>query len=150
MKFVAKENFEGMKGLKSLWLDGNEISEIPIDVFLYVRNLEELSLSSNKLKSLDNNLLVRLPSLKVFRANFNELQEINDFLFDRNEMIKEISFRKNKLMRVSMKFEDFDELKRIDLRSNICIDACAKEKVVSDNNCNLKVKELEEEIEKMC
>lgn len=149
VKKISKENFEGMLALTSLWLDRNEIEKIPQDTFRYLKKLKKLSLSHNKLQSLQNDLLVRLPSLRVFKVNYNQLQGFTDVLFERNEKLEEISFKKNKLMEISMDFQSFDFLRRVDFRSNVCIDVCADENS-SDYNCNFKVNELQEEIERMC
>jgi Leucine-rich repeat (LRR) protein len=150
VKFISKDNFEGMQNLEKLQLNGNEIEEIPANAFVYVKKLRELDLSNNELKSLDDNLLVRLPMLQVFHANDNDLQEINEELFERNENLKEVALRGNKIMQISMDFSSLVKIERIDLGSNVCIDGCSSKKSKESQECSWKKEDLLEEIERLC
>ena len=150
VKFVSEDNFEGMRNLKKLSLQENEIEKIPQDAFIYLKHLTELNLSKNKLKLLHDDTFARLFKLRNFAASHNDLQDINEEMFGRNKNLEVISLKKNRIVRMSMNLENFDKLKRVDLRSNICIDTCVDERKRSKHTCRGDIQELNKEIEKMC
>lgn len=153
LKFIEKRNFEHMQKLRELWLDENEIEELPSDTFQYLKNLEKLSLSKNKMKALHDDLFVRLPLLKYFAADRNQLQEITESLFERNENLSVLSVKRNKLMRIAISFDDFPKLRKVDFRYNLCVDICVEKRQLSYFSCDrgsLGKENFIEEIERIC
>ena len=147
---MVEENFEGMRNLKKLSLEENEIEKISQDAFIYLKHLEELNISKNKLKILHDDTFARLFKLRIFSASYNDLQDISEEMFGRNKNLEVISLKKNKIVRMWMNFENFEKLNRVDLRSNICIDSCVDDRKRSQHICRGNIQELNKEIERMC
>lgn len=125
VKYIEKANFEHMWNLKGLWMDQNKIEDIPKNAFHYLRKLETINLSNNKIKALHDDHFVRMAELKTFRAKNNQIHEVTEALFANNHNLIELSLQNNKLMIIEIDFNDLRKLKKVDLRSNICIDTCS-------------------------
>lgn len=124
IKEISKDAFQGLENLKFLYLDNNEIFRIFPGTFDHLENLEVLDLSGNKLQILDKEIFARNLNLKRINLNDNRLMILEDSIFSKNNTkLEQLLINNNKITAVAPKvFEDLQELKRIELQKNICID----------------------------
>ena len=72
LKKISADDFLGMSHLRILWLDFNEIDELPENLFKYVDNLEDVSFYSNNISKIDSEIFKNLKNLKKFDLRLNE------------------------------------------------------------------------------
>ncbi|XP_070508991.1 protein artichoke-like [Chironomus tepperi] len=79
LREIKADDFLGMSHLRILWLDFNEIVELPENLFKNVEHLEDVSFYSNRIAKIDPKIFENLKNLKKFdlRGNekFNEIFE---------------------------------------------------------------------------
>lgn len=149
VKQVKRINFQHLRRLIDLRLDGNEIELIFSDTFWDLENLQWLSIASNRLKTLPVGLTLRMPKLLWFTIDANEIERLDQKYFRTNQKIQLISFRGNKLEEITFDFKRFSQLILIDLAENECINMTVK------RNRNLDEKltgfeKVQNEVDKNC
>lgn len=90
----------------SLYLDHNNISEIPLGVFDNQEKLEILYLQNNHIKSLDKQLFVDLIKLEILNLENNQLTELDSDTFETLTSLQELYICSN-----SLKFLDASLIK---------------------------------------
>lgn len=130
LKFIRRRNFKNMPNLLDLRLDKNEIETIYSDTFWDLKKLEWLSLSGNRLKVLTEGLTIMSPKLLWFTANDNQIEYFDANFFQNNLDLEAITLNGNLLTIVRINITQFEKLKFLDLRRNICINELAR--TVSD------------------
>lgn len=124
LKFISRKNFIGFNKLKNLDLRFNEIEAIPDDAFIDLFSLEVLTLSGNLIKKLPNNFaFVSMMELRYFDASDNEIREFDDEIFSLNPKLEEILLENNKIKTIKSRFQKFNSIGFIDLKSNACVDS---------------------------
>lgn len=121
LKHIARKNFVGFGGLKTLDLRYNEIQTIPGDAFVDLFNLEVLTISGNLIKMLPTNAFVSMMDLRYFDASDNEITEFDDEVFSMNSQLEEILLENNKINSINANFAKFNRIGFIDLRDNACV-----------------------------
>ncbi|KAL7026929.1 hypothetical protein ACKWTF_005238 [Chironomus riparius] len=148
LRVISKNNFAGLKHLKSLNLADNKIKFIDSDAFDDLTSLEELDLSGNELSTLDSEIFRKLKNLKTLRIGSNQIHsfppnlfqnlrnlvnisishqhisDINANTFKANTKLKNVWMNSNKLKSLSpnMFTSKLKDLEYVDMRDNKCID----------------------------
>lgn len=121
IKSVAENAFRGKieTVLESLYLDGNDIADIPPATFRNLTNLKLLSVTSNKIAALSPETFRGLPSLTTVYLYLNELGSLPDGLFSDCASLNLLLLNGNKLSRLSeMSFGRLSVLEELQLQDN--------------------------------
>lgn len=123
MKFLLRKNFKNMPRLKTLSLHENEINDLAEDTFWDLNALEKVDLSRNNLVYFQPKLFINMPKLVELNANHNSLEFLDGRLFKRNLDLERATFQFNKINVISIDFNQLINVKEINLKDNVCIDA---------------------------
>lgn len=119
---LQKNDFEGFKLLKEIFIRFNNLTSIDPEVF-NLQGLEILDLSSNNIQSLPSKLFLKLIQLKSLNLSNNSLQKLPAELLLRKNKIQEFWLNNNKLEIIEIQV--IRCLRRaliVDLSNNECID----------------------------
>ena len=85
-----------LKSVKRLFIDGNNLKDLNLDVFTGTTNLETLSLQRNSLSRVPSGVFSSLAQLKRLYLSHNELQQLEDGAFEglRNVVYLDLSFNR--------------------------------------------------------
>ena len=108
--------FQGLKELKKLMLDGNEIKEV---VGFSLPSLEKLFLAKNRIEILNQNSLNGLRSLKFLTLEDNQIFYIHKHSFKVNTLLEEMNLNRNDLRFLEPEtFSNNPTLKELSLNHN--------------------------------
>lgn len=62
---VPEDSFEGLQQLRHLWLDDNNLTEVPVVSLRHQENLQALTLALNRIAYIPDNAFANLTSLVV-------------------------------------------------------------------------------------
>lgn len=120
---INKKVLSGLKSLKKLFLDENEIQKIPEDSFDDLIELEVLDLDENKISFLSLRMLQNLRNLKEISVHDNEIQKIEGNIFTANPNLEIIKMQNNKIYKLSPELiNNLPKLKVFNLKRNECVD----------------------------
>ena len=122
LKFIERENFNGMEAMKTLDLRRNKISLISDEVFMDLINLKKINLSGNLISILPSNVFNSMYHLSNFIMNENFIELFDSDIFRHNHKLEEIHLWRNKVKTIRIDSKKFVKLTIFDLRQNICID----------------------------
>ena len=112
-------DFAGLDNLKTLFLDGNQLSALPEDVFAGLGSLEELFLNHNQLSELPEDVFAGLDSLEDLFLNHNQLSELPEDVFDGLGSLEELWLSNNQLSELPEDvFDGLDSLEDLFLNHN--------------------------------
>ncbi len=74
--------FQGFAQLRELWLNSNQLSNLPEDVFAGLVGLRELYLSFNQLSNLPEHIFASLTQLRWLMLASNQLSNLPEHVFD--------------------------------------------------------------------
>lgn len=97
VKKVSKDVFAGLRKLKLLNLESNQIQTIDENSFNDLVSLEELDLRTNKITMLPRKILHHLRSLEILNLQNNPLVSIHDDFIDNLQKLKKVYLNKNKI-----------------------------------------------------
>lgn len=75
-------DFEGLTGLRQLWLNGNRLRTLPQGIFADLRNIDEILLGFNRIESLPPGVFSGLPTLRRLFLWGNRLSDLPTGIFD--------------------------------------------------------------------
>ena len=105
-------DFQGLTGLRNLFLHDNKLTEIPTGLFSGLSNLEILNLSGNALKDLPADLFHGLPKLRYLYVSNNQLTGLPRELFNNLSNLENLGLEVNQL--TSLPAGLFDGLHKLD------------------------------------
>ncbi|MGS6019339.1 NEAT domain-containing protein [Streptococcus pyogenes] len=108
------------KNITELHLDGNQITEIPKELFSQMKQLRFLNLRSNHLTYLDKDTFSfkNLPKLSVLDLSTNEISNLPNGIFKQNNQLTKLDFFNNLLTQVEESvFPDVETL-NLDVKFN--------------------------------
>lgn len=119
-KFIIEENqFYRLTSLKSLYLHGNNIEEIPKDAFQGLKKLHTLHLWSNNINSLENGVFDDLKALRSLELSKNNLTNISEELFSKLIKLEWLNLSGNNITQIPANiFRNNVALKNIRLEQN--------------------------------
>jgi hypothetical protein len=123
LRFIMREDFEGLTKIESLSFYQNSIKEIPEDALFDLTQLKFLSFSYNQLTSLPILLLQNLPKLEYMSFTRNKLKYLSLYLFEFNTNLQTVSFEHNEIavFPPELVFQ-LQKLESLNLNGNKCID----------------------------
>ena len=98
---IKRGDFAGLSSLKNLYLHGNDLKDLPDDVFTGLSSLTHLGLYNNELTSLTAKMLSGLPSLEGLYLKGNDLKDLPDRVFAGLPSLKELHLGGNQLTTLS-------------------------------------------------
>ena len=112
-------DFAGLDNLKTLFLDGNQLSALPEDVFDGLGSLEELFLNHNQLSELPEDVFDGLDSLEDLFLSNNQLSELPEDVFAGLGSLEELWLSNNQLSELPEDvFAGLDSLEELWLSNN--------------------------------
>lgn len=116
---LNSRSFAGLKSLKALYLENNQIKVLERDTFKGLHNLNELDLSGNRLVLLKPWYFKGLPRLEVLKLNGNYIVNIQKKTFVHSNQITEIDFSDNLLTVIEKSaFHSLSHLNILKLNNN--------------------------------
>ncbi|MCA9836379.1 MAG: leucine-rich repeat protein, partial [Trueperaceae bacterium] len=118
----AIQSIEGLqyaRGLTKLFLDNNQIANLPDGIFDDLTNLTSLELANNKLVDLSNGPFDKLSGLTILTLTTNQLTSLPDHVFDALSSLTSLSLSLNKLNSLPLSiFDQLSQLKFLSLDRN--------------------------------
>lgn len=114
--------FMYLDNLKKLWIDNNQITDLPYNLFFRNKKLKELNCMHNKIKKIPENLFLTVDKLEVVWFGSNQLEYLSGFLFKNSKNLKEIHFENNKISKISLVFFDNLNLEVTSFYGNPCVE----------------------------
>jgi Leucine-rich repeat (LRR) protein len=144
LKYVERRQLAKIPQLTDLSVAGNQIEDLPEDVFDNLVNLETLDISDNQIKVLPPKLLWNLPKLKEFGASDNQIELIPQDFFKNNKELESIWIKDNKITQIEVDFTLLPKLSVLYLVENKCInEACYP--------CEIeRLRQIQEKINRNC
>lgn len=118
IKRIIPGCFTKMKNLKELSLQGNELIELPKNIFSGLQKLKKIDLSDNKIKRVNKYVFNTLSNVTEINLSRNELLTIQRHTFSTMKRLRSIHLSKNNILKVSEKAFDNITIDMIDLRFN--------------------------------
>uniref|UniRef100_A0A6M2DRJ4 Putative insulin-like growth factor-binding protein complex acid labile subunit agrilus planipennis n=1 Tax=Xenopsylla cheopis TaxID=163159 RepID=A0A6M2DRJ4_XENCH len=112
--------WSGMKAIKKIYLQNNEIKEIPYKMFHDMNSLIDLRLDKNKISNLNFGVFFGLNHLKSLNLSFNELTTIDHNVLFELQNLEDLYLGGNKLTTIPSHdiFATLKHLKRVGLSRN--------------------------------
>ena len=107
---IEPRKLMGLDSLKYLYLQKNQLTEIPSD-FVYYHTLERLDLSTNQIKQLESYAFTHLKDLKYLHLQENKISVIQENAFDNLRNLEWLELMENKIE--TLKEDMFYELKSL-------------------------------------
>ncbi|KOC53091.1 hypothetical protein ADU90_00225 [Clostridium botulinum] len=102
-----------------LYINGNNIKDLPEGVFDRLVNLERLDLSGNRLSSLPTGIFDKLTKLKYLYLSGNQLKSINKDAFNKLTKLEELALDRNHIFNIPQGvFNNLTKLKLIGISEN--------------------------------
>lgn len=127
LKAISRTNFKNMQKLKYINLRSNELDTIDEDSLHELPLLTTFIIKKNKIRMLHRNTFARNPKLVRVDVMSNELEYLHGDLFKSNLLLQEAQFSDNKLTKIYIDFTQFKHIKKIDFRTNVCINQSLNE-----------------------
>jgi hypothetical protein len=105
---LKKNMLHTMKSLEDLFIDNNELHEIPSDFLMGLNNLKRFNCSCNQLQNFESIVFNSSPNLEEIDLHDNELLELDPRMFQILYKLQKIDFRNNKLSK-----ENKEALKKV-------------------------------------
>ena len=122
LKYIERNNFEGLNELIQIEFGVNFIENIPKDVFYSLPNLESLLLHNNKIEALDRDTFINNLKLKEIYIYGNKIEFLDAGLFRKNLKMEGIHIDHNRLMFIEPELlTPLKNLKVANFESNICL-----------------------------
>jgi Leucine-rich repeat (LRR) protein len=135
--------FRGLKNLKCLNLNSNQLSTLDSEIFSGLYNLLFLDLGNNKLSSVSTSLFMNLTKLAILNLGFNKLtdfKEDNRYVFSSMKMLAVLCLNNNLIHNfVDGLFDDLVNLRVLTLHLNYFLSFRSNEKSLFTNLRNLRV-----------
>ncbi|PFX12390.1 Relaxin receptor 1, partial [Stylophora pistillata] len=81
-----------MEELEELWLQGNNITELPPELFQDLENLQELDLSNNELGNLPPHIFRNITAVEFLKLDYNKIERLHEDQFQ--GLVKLFEFRR--------------------------------------------------------
>uniref|UniRef100_A0A672F1M1 Leucine-rich repeat-containing G-protein coupled receptor 4 n=1 Tax=Salarias fasciatus TaxID=181472 RepID=A0A672F1M1_SALFA len=115
---VPDNSFEGLQQLRHLWLDDNNLTEVPVGCLRHQANLQALTLALNRILYIPDNAFANLTSLVVLHLHNNRIKEIGDNCFAGLVNLETLDLNFNNLMVFPKAIEALPKLKELGFHSN--------------------------------
>ena len=116
---LPEDMFSELSNLKVLVLTDNRFTELPADTFAGLSSLEELWLDANALKAVPEKVFAGLSKLKVLRLDLNRLTQLPPGLFTDLESLEDLRLDGNRLSALPDGiFSGLSKLRRLQLGFN--------------------------------
>ena len=113
--------FNGLSNLDSLFLDYNNLTSLSTNLFQGLANLDQLSLNNNKLDNLPVGIFLGLTSLKKLHLSFNEFTRLPNDIFNETNL-NVLELQNNKLKELNPNtFRNLFNLNKLLLNNNALI-----------------------------
>lgn len=109
--------------LVTLNIDETEISNLPVDTFKDLVNLEELTIKKSFVKILPTKIFAPLKKLRFFDGKHNKVSKLEEKLFEDNFLIESINFSGNELREIKVDFTQLEKLSEVYLFNSGCINS---------------------------
>lgn len=146
IKYIDENTFQNLRQLKSLNLASNHIAELHLNTFKNMNELKTLNLNWNQLELLKAGVFNDCRNLQTLMLRQNKLKIIDKSILDPLESLQYIYLQGNVCVNRN-DYHDFIELKA-EIASK-CIDVCAENIQKITDEYNLKIMELQKEIQKL-
>ena len=111
--------FESVNNLNYLWLDNNELEDIPTRLFNNTGKLSILSLRNNKLTKLRRDMFKGLSKLEALHLDWNNLKNITEYSFVFLASLRSLTATYNQITELyEHSFNDLKSLISLDLSHN--------------------------------
>lgn len=101
IKELPKGVFDNLTNLKVLYLNGNKINKLPKGIFDKLKNLNTLGLSTNLISELPEGIFDNLGNLtEELSIGNNKITELPEHIFDNLSKLKSLGLSKNNLRRL--------------------------------------------------
>ena len=125
-------DLSGLAGLRTLWLGGNELAELPAEALAELGALVSLDLSGNRLAALPVALLRNLVRLRSLRLAGNHLATLPAGVFRSQEALSSLDISDNALASLPPSaFAGLDNLRSLQLAGNL-LEALPEQNVWAD------------------
>jgi Leucine-rich repeat (LRR) protein len=117
---IAPDTFgANLPKLNSLFLDNNEITELPSYTFNNLPKLRSLYLDNNKIQELHYDTFYNLPKLNVLNLKNNQIQELQVGIFNNLSKLRSLYLDNNKIQELHYDtFYNLQKLNILNLRNN--------------------------------
>ena len=113
------QDFNGLSGLKSLWLNNNSLRNLPEGIFNGLGSLEHLWLHGNLLSTLPAGLFSGLSSLRTLHLFNNSLSDLPEGIFSGLSSLGTLHLYNNRLNALPVQvFRGLSNLERLELWGN--------------------------------
>ncbi|XP_061925209.1 carboxypeptidase N subunit 2 [Entelurus aequoreus] len=111
--------FNSLKGLETLQMKGNVLSELPTFLFLNLQNLRELDLSLNNIQQVESETFPGLVRLEILKLNNNHIGNISSYTLQHVAQLTELHLEGNKISELADEtFSVLPKLQVLNLRGN--------------------------------
>ncbi|KAL1124192.1 hypothetical protein AAG570_001962 [Ranatra chinensis] len=119
IRSVAPGAFEGLQAtLKNLYLQDNEIEDVPIESLRILRNLTSLDLSKNRITRVPDNAFVTLVNLATLKLSDNNLTLGKDAFNGLRDTLKNLNLKGARQKRVPEAIKGLRTLAFLDMAQN--------------------------------
>jgi Leucine-rich repeat (LRR) protein len=150
IKFVSRKCFADMKHLRKLYLDNNEIENIPEDTFWDLPELFHLNISDNKIKVLEEKLLLESTHLSSFYADDNKIETLTANHFEKNSKLSELSMSNGSLTTITVNFQGFEFIRMIDFTENPCTNQSFHLNATADSQNTADLEAFQKNLNETC
>ncbi len=110
---IPPGTFDGFHNLEYLGLYGNQIKELPRDIFADLPKLRILDIGENRLRTLPEEIFKNNTQLEYLWIYSNDIEELPPGIFERNVNLRELILNSNKL--TGFNFEYVENLQRLEI-----------------------------------
>lgn len=143
LKTIPVNSFRDLTELNELLLKKCQLKTLSSNLFGNLIKLDNLDLSSNPLKTLPDNIFKNLKALTTLDLAECKLEKITVNLFQHNLKLEEIDLSGNDLKIVDTDFSRFEEIRKLILKDNICVNAYFNEEDPQDS-ANTRLMSIED------
>ncbi|XP_049955044.1 toll-like receptor 6 [Schistocerca serialis cubense] len=102
-----------------IYLDGNDIGELPSHVFIGKKKLEVLFLNNSNIENINNKTFNGVTSLRVLHLENNRIRELHGYEFEKMSTLNELYLENNEIASVgNATFADMPHLEVLRLEGN--------------------------------
>lgn len=130
-KIIGRSNLQNLQNLEELNFNNNEIEILDEKALWDLPALEIFQLKNNKVKELHEGTFDSNRNLRIVLLQSNQLETIPRNLFSNNNLLEKVDLSQNYLKIIEIDFTLFNNVRYIDLRHNVCINAFYQHQTLS-------------------
>ncbi len=119
LRYIDPKAFYSLKNANYIWLDHNELSDIPTRLFNNTEKVRILSITNNHLTRLRREMFKGLKGLQTLNLDYNHLTDVTEYSFQFIGGVTEITLTHNSITELyEHSFNDLKSLLTLDLSQN--------------------------------